>query len=48
MKRTSAVLTLMTPAAPNPCTMRDTVSIISPFDSVQASEATVNSSNPTR
>ena len=47
MKRTRAVLTLMMPAAPKPCTTRASVSETSPVDRAQSSEATVNTTKPT-
>ena len=46
MKRTSALLTLMMPAAPKPWTMRAMVSVSSESDSAQPSEAIVNTTSP--
>ena len=48
MKRTSALLTLISPAAPNPCATRAIVNSVSECDSAQASDATVNSATPIR
>ncbi len=46
MKRIRALLTLMMPAAPKPCSMRAMISVGSEEDSAQASEARVNSTSP--
>jgi hypothetical protein len=48
MKRISAVLTLMMPAPPKPCTTRATTSQGSDGASAQASEAAVNTASPAR
>ena len=46
MKRTSAPLTLMMPAAPKPWMTRAMVSVSSESDSAQPSEATVKTISP--
>ena len=46
MNRISAVLTLISPAAPTPCITRAAVSVGSDQLSAQASEATVNAASP--
>ena len=46
MKRTSAVLTLISPAPPSPCTTRATIITGSESASAQASEAAVNTARP--
>ena len=46
MKRISALLTLMMPAAPNPCSIRARISVVSEDDIAQANEATVNRASP--
>jgi hypothetical protein len=46
MKRTNAVFTLMSPAAPKPCAIRARVSVPRLVDSAQAKEAAVNTEMP--
>ena len=46
MNRISAVLTLMIPAAPNPCSTRAPVSVGNDHDSAHSAEAIVNTSSP--
>src|SRR5258706_6228224 len=48
MKRTSAILTLITPAAPSPCTARIKTSVLKFGDRAQPKDAAVKSANPTR
>ena len=46
MKRSRAVLTLMMPAPPKPCRMREATSVISEPESAQAKEPSVNTARP--
>ena len=46
MNRTSALFTLMMPAAPNPWNTRASASGGSDYDSAHASEASVNTTSP--
>ena len=46
MNRTSAILTLMIPAAPRPCMARAATSVVKLGESAQASEESVKSASP--
>ena len=48
MKRIRAMLMLMIPAAPKPCTTRAAVRVSSEFDSAHTRDAAVNKRRPIR